>query len=77
MCAWHAAANKLSISIKTGNGFIGVAVSDNGKGFDVSKKRKGIGISNMINRAESFNGKVAIESSPGRGCTINIHIPFV
>ena len=57
MCAWHAAANKLSISIKTGNGFTGVAVFDNGKGFDVSKKRKGIGISNMINRAESLTEK--------------------
>jgi chemotaxis protein histidine kinase CheA len=30
----------------------------------------------MINRVESFNGQVSIESSPGNGCRINISIPY-
>jgi signal transduction histidine kinase len=46
-----------------------------GVGFNVNKKRKGIGISNMINRAEAFNREVIIESSPGEGTTILVTIP--
>jgi PAS domain S-box-containing protein len=71
----HAAAKKLNISIHADNRFISVVVADDGKGFNVSQKRKGIGISNMINRTESFNGEVAIESSPGNGCKIEFRIP--
>jgi len=50
-------------------------VEDDGKGFDVKSKRKGIGISNMINRVETFNGKVNVKSSPGNGCKIVVTIP--
>lgn len=53
-----------------------VVISDDGKGFDPDLKRKGIGISNMMNRIESFNGKMHVESAPGSGCKIIIHIPF-
>ena len=52
-------------------------VTDDGKGFDINKKREGIGITNMLNRVESFNGKIHIESSPGNGCKIQIEIPNV
>jgi signal transduction histidine kinase len=55
---------------------IHIEISDDGKGFDVRKKRQGIGISNMINRIESFNGKMSIESAPGKGCKMLIEIPF-
>jgi signal transduction histidine kinase len=73
----HAAANKICISIQMDNGVISVGVADDGKGFNVNKKRKGIGIGilNMINRVESFNGEMAIESSPGNGCKISFKIP--
>ncbi|HSY61413.1 MAG TPA: PAS domain S-box protein, partial [Cytophaga sp.] len=52
----HAAAEKVDISIQADDGLISIVVADNGKGFDVNKARKGIGISNMMNRIESFNG---------------------
>jgi signal transduction histidine kinase len=48
---------------------------DNGKGFDPFVKRKGIGISNMTNRIESYNGKMHVETSPGNGCKIEMTIP--
>jgi PAS domain S-box-containing protein len=71
----HAFTQKASISIQSDTSFISIVVADNGKGFDINKKRKGIGISNMINRVESFNGEVTIESSPGNGCKISFKIP--
>jgi len=72
----HASAKKVTVSILADNSVINVAVGDDGKGFDVNKKRKGIGISNMINRIETFNGEVAIETSPGKGCRIVIKAPY-
>jgi len=72
----HAAASHVTVSIEGEGKIITVGVSDDGKGFDPAKKRKGIGISNMINRIESFNGAVKIESSPGNGCNIIIKIPY-
>jgi signal transduction histidine kinase len=47
-------------------------ISDNGKGFDPTTKRKGIGFNNIINRADVFNGKVDIDSSPGNGCIVKV-----
>jgi len=72
----HAGAKQINVSVQQDNGIIDIVVADDGKGFDVNKKRTGIGISNMMNRVESFNGEVAIESSPGNGCKISFKIPF-
>ena len=71
----YAGSTKITVTIVADKQMIRILVADDGKGFDLAKKRKGIGISNMINRVESFNGKFAIESSPGNGCTIQIDIP--
>ena len=71
----HAAPLQAKIVIDAAGNSIRVVVSDNGKGFDVNKRRDGIGITNMINRVESFNGKIDIESSPGNGTNIRIEIP--
>jgi signal transduction histidine kinase len=72
----HAGAKKVNVSIESEDHFVHVAVSDDGKGFDINQKRSGIGISNMINRVESYNGEIRIESSPGSGCTIRCKFPF-
>jgi PAS domain S-box-containing protein len=74
--AKHANAKEVNVSVQADSGSIRVVVLDDGKGFDLNEKRKGIGISNMINRIESFNGTVAIESSPGKGCRIMIKAPY-
>ena len=72
----HAAAKNVSVAIEAEDKTINIWVVDDGKGFDPNKKRKGIGISNMFNRVESFNGEVKIETSPGNGCKTRIKIPY-
>ncbi len=72
----HAKPKKFRININTNNNAININMADDGKGFDTRKKRKGIGISNMINRVESFNGRFLIESSPGKGCIVAVMIPY-
>ncbi|MFI5186438.1 MAG: PAS domain-containing protein, partial [Chitinophagales bacterium] len=69
----HAGASKVQILLKHGNKNIALHIEDNGCGFDVQAKRKGLGVTNIINRAETFNGGVQIISSPGKGCCMYIN----
>ena len=72
----HADAKHAKIKIADSKNCIALEIVDSGKGFDTSKERKGIGISNMINRVESFNGEINIKSSPGNGCIITVTFPY-
>jgi PAS domain S-box-containing protein len=73
----YAEASKINISIKKQGKKITLIISDNGKGFDPSTKRKGIGFNNIINRADVFNGKVDIQAAPGKGCTVKVEFENV
>jgi two-component system sensor histidine kinase UhpB len=72
----HACASAARITICPVHDALLVKITDDGRGFDPLIKRKGIGISNIINRVESFNGTVLIDSNPGQGCSIDIRIPY-
>ena len=72
----HASPRKVDISVQAEQNALHIEMKDDGKGFDMKKKRNGIGLSNMMNRIESFNGQMVIESSPGEGCLIQIDIPY-
>jgi signal transduction histidine kinase len=73
----HASASKVQIKIYAEDKQINIRISDNGIGFDLALKKNGVGIVNIINRVESFNGKVNFETRPGVGCTLDIRIPMV
>ena len=63
--------------INEANNIIHLVISDDGIGFDTSdKSTKGIGFINIISRADAYNGKVNIVSSPGNGCTLEICFPI-
>jgi PAS domain S-box-containing protein len=64
----HADATVIKIAIVQEEDQLQMLIEDNGKGFDTMAKRKGIGITNMITRAELFNGRLKIDAAPGRGC---------
>jgi len=68
----HADATDVTIRIINAADTIILSIHDNGKGFDTSLRRKGVGISNINSRAELFNGTVEIESSPGHGCRLKV-----
>lgn len=72
----HSKATKVYIAIKNCSHNVNIVMKDNGKGFDTTKERQGIGISNIINRINSFNGEMTIKSAPGKGCEIQIRIPY-
>ena len=71
----HAKASEVLISLRIEGDTILLVVADNGQGFDTSKHRKGVGITNIISRTELFNGKVNIRSTPGEGCVLKVSLP--
>lgn len=73
----HAKASQVQVRMSTDAGWVVLLVVDNGVGFDPKMKKRGIGISNIYHRAESFDGKVEIVSRPGAGCTLAVKIPLV
>ena len=72
----HASPANAEISIVTEDDTLVVRIADDGKGFNVARRGEGIGISNIINRIDSFNGEVDVQSEPGKGCAIHIRIPL-
>jgi PAS domain S-box-containing protein len=68
----YAEATKIAIVIKAQAKKLTLLITDNGKGFDLKSKRKGIGINNIINRADVFNGRVDIKTAPGKGCVLKV-----
>ncbi|HEY0041763.1 MAG TPA: PAS domain S-box protein, partial [Flavisolibacter sp.] len=71
----HAKAKNVSIMLRLTAGNILLQVKDDGVGFDIDKIKKGLGITNIHNRAELFGGKVLLTTSPGNGCDINVCLP--
>jgi two-component system, NarL family, sensor histidine kinase UhpB len=55
---------------------ITLKISDDGVGFDTTKKAKGIGLKNIESRVSYYSGSVNIESSPGSGTSLQIQMPF-
>jgi len=71
----HAQASQMQIRLKSDAEFVICSVSDNGKGFDPAHIKRGMGLSNIANRADLFKGKLEIETAPGKGCVITVTIP--
>ena len=72
----HSEARNVHLILKQTEDFIEMVVTDNGVGFNTDSKKEGIGINNIINRVESNNGQIEIESAIGKGCTTRISIPY-
>ncbi|RZM18110.1 MAG: PAS domain S-box protein [Pedobacter sp.] len=71
----HAKASEAAIHLSRNEQTIILNISDNGIGFDTSKKRKGIGLSNINSRAALYNGKLMLSSEPGKGVVLSVAFP--
>jgi signal transduction histidine kinase len=72
----YAKASNINVEFKKQNKELHILIEDDGIGFDVSKKSKGIGMQNMISRAIDCNGKLDINSSKENGTKITLNIPL-
>ena len=78
----HADASQTTVRLFGSSQNIILTVEDNGKGFDVEKRmatidnEKKMGLRNMEERAQLLGGRFNVQSSPGKGTSVMIEIPF-
>jgi PAS domain S-box-containing protein len=71
----YAEAGYVRIAIERQEQCLTLVIQDNGKGFDVNKQAKGIGLMNILNRAETLGGTLTIDTKPMGGCRLLVQIP--
>lgn len=76
--AWkHSGVREGVIGLTRRNGEIKLSVQDRGKGFDRTGRRQAgpHGLKSMKRRAEELNGRLTIDTGPGRGVTLILAFP--
>jgi len=72
----HGQASEVGFRLHCSADQIEISVADNGSGFDLANRTNGDGLPNLKTRLQSMGGRCDIESSPGRGTTVFMRIPF-
>jgi ligand-binding sensor domain-containing protein/two-component sensor histidine kinase len=68
----YAEASKIDLHLNLKSRFLKMEISDNGKGFDIDKIKRGNGLNNLEKRAKEIGGQIDIKSEPGKGTCINL-----
>lgn len=66
----YAEATRVTISLCSEDDLVHIELNDDGKGFDNSKLKTGLGFRNIQSRLLIYNGHMKLESAPGKGCTL-------
>ena len=72
----YANANLICLEIGLSDQHFLISVEDNGLGFDLNQKSKGIGLKNIKNRIKLLKGNLEIITAPNKGTTVLIDIPM-
>lgn len=73
----HAHATHVNIQITVHANEVCCIVDDDGCGFHYHPNQvKGLGLRSVQARTSAHSGNVVIDSSPGRGTSVSIEIPF-
>lgn len=73
----HAGASTLSVSLRTAGDRIRLEIVDDGGGFDIGRSQEGFGSASMRERAALVGGDIQIDSRPGAGTRVALHMPTV
>jgi PAS domain S-box-containing protein len=71
----HSKATSASIRLSKHENDVILAISDDGKGCDVTEEKTGVGILNIKSRADLYGGTIAITSKPGEGYELKVMLP--
>ncbi|HET6937946.1 MAG TPA: ATP-binding protein, partial [Nocardioides sp.] len=71
----HSGAGTVRVRVQAAPEGIGLAVVDNGSGFDPTRVTGGTGLANMRDRLDSVDGSLEVSAAPGRGTHVRITVP--
>ncbi|MBI3151926.1 MAG: GAF domain-containing protein [Chloroflexi bacterium] len=72
----HSKAGRVAISVVYNPESLQVIIADDGRGFDMNQKAKGMGLRSMRERISSIRGTVQIQSAPGQGTRLIAQLPI-
>jgi signal transduction histidine kinase len=77
----HSRASRIEVRVARLHGAVRCTIIDNGVGFeriapDGTPTRPGLGLAGMAERLSPLAGSLRIDTSPGRGVRLDIHIPL-
>ena len=72
----HSGATTCRVSILRDDSSAVIQIDDDGRGFDADSASRGMGMGNLVERAESIGGQLEVESHPGSGTTISLTVPL-
>ena len=75
--ARHGGAAEATVSLIREDGYLRLAITDDGRGFDLEAARRngGLGLVSIEERARLVQGRVTIDAKPGRGTRIDVRVP--
>ena len=73
----HARASSIKVLLQPSGRGLQLAVSDDGTGFDAHRApaKASLGMASMRERVRAVQGRLGIESTPGRGTTVTAWVP--
>ncbi len=79
--AKHAQATQVTATLRQVKNGIRMQITDNGKAFDVerqlcAKGEQRLGLLGMQERVRLIDGRFEIKSTPGKGTTVSVEVPF-
>ena len=72
--AKHSDASRIGVSLERRDGNLLLSVRDDGVGG--ADAARGSGIVGLNDRVQALGGRLALESTPGRGTTISVELPI-
>jgi signal transduction histidine kinase len=68
----------VTIALETRDGKLELTIRDSGVGFSPGRlsSPNGLGLKSMAERAELLGGKLSVDSDPGHGTRLHVHIPL-
>ncbi|HWQ56708.1 MAG TPA: sensor histidine kinase [Bryobacteraceae bacterium] len=80
-CEKHASASRVWVTLRVAGKRLVMEVRDDGRGFhilsgDMPRRREGIGLLGMRERAAGVGGQLVLESEPGQGTRVCLEIPL-
>jgi len=72
----HARATHVTVSLAESDGYLELAIEDNGAGFDPASPEAGFGLRTMQERVQALNGRFEIDSALGSGTLVRVRAPL-
>jgi signal transduction histidine kinase len=72
----HSRAKRVDVSLVYNPDSLQVMIADDGSGFDMNQRAKGMGLRSMRERVGSIRGTIQVQSTPGQGTRVIVQLPI-